>query len=274
MCRAPSNTSPNQVFALAKPPSTFKNRKGSPATVHKIQKVEWHSIDQQEIRKIEAKGLPPPKFEVHFNPTISNAAGALRACRSAVFESSPSARIDFVSVNSKELTNRSSHIVITCVELDSIPLVKNGIAPCEIIRMEQRLMNSDNSTWCLAFRGLVALKSASRLTKLRQVQLSKLCSPQSTVDDIQLQHTYIPAHQKQPVKKVYKERKNPIFGFSSDDLRNSYTRQIDKLYKHHCPSKRQSVPTLVKQYRGKEEYLLQKVRSKYCNPASRQAIYV
>merc|ERR1712137_1191063 len=119
--------------------------------------------------------------------------------------------------------NEASHIVITCVDLDGI-----------------------------------ALETASRLTKLRQLSLSKICSQP---------HKPCKSHsQIEYAKKVFKERANPIFGFSEDDIRNSYTRQIDKLYKVHNPVKRQSVPALVQQYRGREEHLLQKVRAKYCAP--------
>jgi len=296
MCRGPpSKTAVDKEFTLGNPPPTFKNR--SSFTTDRRGQTQWTGnfkggvkVQQQansftKAEKSKIMEPTPPKFEVHFSPAIANSAGCLRACRDAVFESSPNARIDFVSVSTTELTNKSSHIVITCVELDCIPLVRNGIAPCEIIRMEQRLMNSDNSTWCLAFRGLVALKSASRLTKLRQIQLSKLHSPDSAADDLQnlKPSTYVMSknerqiRKKDPVKLVYTARKNPIFGFSSDDVRNSYHRQVDKLYKHYCPVKRSSVPMLMQQYHGREEYLLKKVKSKYCKPApvtSTKAIYV
>lgn len=296
MCRPSSSTVPSgRSVTLGNPPTTFKNRSdfasppGKPVGEQYRQSATYAN---DGLGKPKAhQGHAPPKFEVLFNPSITNSAGCLRACRDAIFESSPKANIDFVSVNGSELANYASHIVITCVELDSISLEQNGISPCEIIRMEQRLMNSDNSTWCLAFRGLVALKTASRLTKLRQTQLCKLRSPDSITDNIYHYNSAIPpakhpthaplelqpkpAPKKDPVKTVYKARKNPIFGFSSDDLHNSYTRQVDKLYKHYCPSKRQSVPALMQQYRGREEYLLCKVKAKYCSkPATTRSMYV
>jgi hypothetical protein len=177
----------------------------------------------------------------------------------------------FVSLHSRELSNAASHIVISCLELDGISLVQHQIAPCEIIRMEQRLMNSDNSTWCLAFKGLVALKIASRLTKVRQSETVKALTATT-----KLEHKPVQKLDRQHVKKIYRTRKNPIFGFSQEDVCNSYTRQLDKLYKHYCPVKRHSVPLLIQQYRGREEYLLRKVKRKYTTRSNshRQAIYV
>lgn len=298
MCRPSSSTVPSgRPVTLGNLPSTFKNRSDFVSPPGKLVGEQYrpsatYANDGLVKPKVQSHvGSAPPKFEVLFNPSITNSAGCLRACKDAIFESSPKANIDFISVNNSELANYASHIVITCVELDSISLQKNGIPPCEIIRIEQRLMNSDNSTWCLAFRGLVALKTASRLTKLRQTQLCKLRSPDSITDNIYqyssanppakhythapLEPQFKPTPKKDPVKTVYKARKNPIFGFSSDDLRNSYTRQLDKLYKHYCPSKRQSVPALMQQYCGREEYLLRKVKAKYCSkPATTRPMYI
>jgi len=238
-----------------------------------------HSLPHKAARS--TSGMDPPKFEVYFNPTIPDSAGSIQACKEAVFESFPAGSVTFVCVCSAELRNMASHIVIRCVELDGIPLVENGIAPCEIIRMEQRLMNCNNSTWCLAFRGLVALKAASRLKRLRQMQHSKGCSPQSSAANLQCLEPAPVVEKKKEQKGAQtvfrpKARKNPIFGFSQDDVRNSYTRQIDKMYKRYCPQKRSSVPMLLKQYEGREEYLLNKVKAKYCNSqhARRPPIHV
>lgn len=265
MCRGThSSSSQSKQFALANPPTTFKNRKSDLS--------EMQIEEQNHCLPIDS-----PRFEICFNPTIPSSSGCLRACRDAILESCPQAKMTFVSVRSSELSNKASHIVVTCVELDGVSLIQNQIAPCEIIRMEQRLMNSDNSTWCLAFRGLVALKIASRLTKVRQTDTLKLLSQKVGIESKLANERSEPL--KNFAKKVYKARTNPIFGFSQDDVRNSYTRQLDKLYKHYCPVKRHSVPMLLQQYRGREEYLLRKVKSKYVclssKPRSRQqAIYV
>ena len=250
MCRGATTSSKSEkAFALANPPAKFKHRN-----------------NEEETPTLQA-----PSFEVTFNPTITNSSGCLRACRDAILESCPKARMAFVSLHSRELSNEASHIVISCLQLDGISLIQHQIAPCEIIRMEQRLMNSDNSTWCLAFKGLVALKIASRLTKVRQSEAVKALTTTTNSEDLPAQKT-----SGQHVKKIYRARKNPIFGFSQEDLCNSYTRQLDKLYKHYCPVKRNSVPMLIQQYRGREDYLLRKVKRKYTTrqKSNRQAIYV
>jgi len=275
MCRGTQLRSSSKTFALANPPATFKNRKSDLAEMTQSEKENCHAAANCVVPiPVKQTTFDAPSFEIYFNPTIPNSTGCLRACRDAIFESCPEAKMSFVSVRSSDLSNKASHIVISCVELDGISLIQHQIAPCEIIRMEQRLMNSDNSTWCLAFRGLVALKIASRLTKVRQSDavkqvVSKLRSEEAN-------STNLPPKNAEPEQKSYKARQNPIFGFSQDDVRNSYTRQLDKLYKHYCPVKRHSVPMLLQQYHGREEYLLRKVKSKYSSSkqSSRQAIYV
>jgi hypothetical protein len=59
-------------------------------------------------------------------------------------------------------------------------------------------------------------------------------------------------------KPAYKPRK--MFTFSDRDIRRSYTKQLDKVFAEHYPSRRSQVPRMVAKYAGREEELLNKTR--------------
>merc|ERR1711988_1698106 len=59
----------------------------------------------------------------------------------------------------------------------------------------------------------------------------------------------------------YQPRK--IFTFSDKDIRRSYTKQLDKLFVKHCPSKRTQAPQMIARYPGREEELLRKTREMF-----------
>jgi len=66
---------------------------------------------------------------------------------------------------------------------------------------------------------------------------------------------------KQQTKAQYKPKK--MFTFSDGDIRRSYTKQLDKVFAKHCPSKRNQVPRMIARYPGREGELLRKTKAMF-----------
>lgn len=66
----------------------------------------------------------------------------------------------------------------------------------------------------------------------------------------------------------YKPRQ--MFTFSDRDIRRSYTKQLDKVFAKHCPSKRTQAPKMIARYPGREEELLRKTKAMFEKRSSTQ----